>query len=275
MDIDIGTYSIWKRSADLTPEQVTKAESLGYGAVWAGGSPPGDLEHVERLIAARDHIPVLTGIVNMWRDDADTVAASFHRIERQHPGRFVLGVGIGHREAIDEYANPYDKMVDYVAELVEAGVPKRRIVLAALGPRALRLAAAETAGTHPYFTTPRHTRTARQTIGDGPLLAPEQTVVIDSDRSRGIATARDFTARYLRLENYRNSLLREGWSPGDLEDGGSDDLVSEVVLIGEAPDVAARLHSHLDAGADHVAIQILGDEDLSLFAELAPYLDFG
>lgn len=273
MELDIGKYSVWKRSSELTPAMVGIAEQLGLGSVWAGGSPPGDLEHVEALVAGGDSIPVITGIVNMWRADPHVVAASYHRIQEAKPDRFILGVGIGHREAVDEYESPYSKMVEYLAALSRAGVPSDRLVLAALGPRALQLSAAETLGTHLYFTTPRHTAMARELLGEEPLIAPEQTVVVTGDEEAGLKTARDFASRYLRLENYRNSLLREGWAEADLDDGGSDELVAEVVTVGSAGTVAQAIEAHIDAGADHVAIQILGDGDMSGFRSLAPHLN--
>lgn len=260
MTVSLGRYGMWKRAADITPGLAGLTEELGYGALWVGGSPSGDLTVVEDAIAATGTIGVASGIVNMWREDAATVAASYHRIEAAHPGRFLLGVGIGHPEATAEYRNPYDTMVAYIDDLSAAGVPKERMVLAALGPKALRLSAEKTAGSHPYFTTPRHTRLAREVVGDGVLLAPEQTVVIDHDSDRALDVARKFAARYLALTNYRNSLLREGWDSADLHDGGSARLLDEVVLIGDPATVADGIRAHLDAGADHVAIQILGDD---------------
>ncbi len=256
----------------MSPELAGLTEELGYGALWVGGSPTGDLAIVEEAVAATDTIGIATGIVNMWREDAATVAASYHRIEAGHPGRFLLGVGIGHPESTAEYQNPYDTMVTYIDQLSAAGVPKERMILAALGPRALRLSAEKTAGSHPYFTTPRHTRLAREVVGEGVLLAPEQTVVIDDDRERALDVARTFAARYLALSNYRNSLLREGWETADLDNGGSSRLLDEVVLIGDPARVADGIRAHLDAGPDHVAIQILGDDPEPGYRALAAEL---
>jgi probable F420-dependent oxidoreductase len=143
------------------------------------------------------------------------------------------------------------------------------MILAALGPRALRLAAERTIGSHPYFTTPRHTGSAREIVGPDVVLAPEQTVVIDPDRDRAVDTARTFAQRYLGLINYRNSLLREGWSDQDLGDGGSDRLVEEVVPVGDPGVVAAAARAHLEAGADHVTIQVLGPDPVAAYRDLA------
>jgi probable F420-dependent oxidoreductase len=258
MTIDVGRYGIWQRRQELSPEFAVEAEALGYGAIWIGSSPPGDLALAEALLDATDRIVIATGIVNMWATPAREVAASYHRIVAKHPDRFLLGVGIGHPEQTDEYRSPYNTMVDYLDTLDEAGVPVAGRALAALGPKALRLAADRTAGAHPYLTTPDHTREARQLVGAGVLLAPEQKVVLDTDAERARAVGRPFVDRpYLHLVNYRSNLLRLGWTEADLDDGGSDALIDALVAHGDAATVAERLTAHLEAGADHVCAQVL------------------
>ncbi|MHA6618349.1 LLM class F420-dependent oxidoreductase [Pseudonocardia sp. DLS-67] len=273
MTIDVGRYGIWQRAADLSPEFAAEVEALGYGAIWIGGSPPGDLALSESLLDATERIVVATGIVNMWKTPAEEVAKSYHRLAAKHPDRFLLGVGIGHPEATAEYRSPYATMVDYLDRLDAADVPVAGRALAALGPKALRLAADRTAGTHPYLTTPEHTREARRIVGDGVLVAPEQKVVLDTDAERARAIGRPVVDRpYLHLVNYRSNLLRLGWSEADLDGGGSDALVDALVAHGEAETVAARLTAHLDAGADHVCAQVLtadGADPLPAFRELA------
>lgn len=272
MKIELGKYGAWQRAPDVTPDGAAQIEALGYGALWIGGSPSGDLDQIESVLDATESMPVATGIVNMWRDDAATVATSYHRIQERHPNRFLLGVGISHPESISQYESPYETMVGYLGELVDAEVPEEHMILAALGPRALQLAADRTAGSHPYFTTPRHTRWARQLVGDAMVLAPEQTVVVSGDADQAQAIARNFAARYLSLVNYRNSLLREGWPQEDLENGGSADLLEEVVATGDVATVSAALEDHLAAGADHVCVQDIGPDPIvglrSLAAEL-------
>jgi probable F420-dependent oxidoreductase len=212
----------------------------------------------------------------MWSTPAAEVAESFHRIEAKHPGRFLLGVGIGHPEMTSTYRSPYATMVDYLDQLDDAGVPVASRALAALGPKALRLAADRTAGAHPYLTTPEHTREARAIIGDGVLLAPEQKVVLDTDAERARALGRPVVDRpYLHLVNYRSNLLRLGWSEADLDDGGSDALIDALVAHGDAKTVAQRLTAHLDAGADHVCAQVLtadGADPVPALRELAEAL---
>ena len=272
MTIDIGRFGIWKRAAEVTPDLARVVEELGYGALWVGGSPPGDLAVVESVIEATSSIGVATGIVNMWREDPGTVAGSYHRIQGNHPNRLLLGVGIGHPEATSEYRKPYETMVNYLEQLDSTGVPSEHMILAALGPKSLRLAAERTAGSHPYFTTPKHTRLAREIVGPDVLLAPEQTVVVDDDLDRARDTARSFAARYLGLVNYRNSLLREGWAESELDDGGSDRLLDEVVLTGSLEEIAAGINAHVEAGADHVCIQDLGPDPESAYRDLAHLL---
>jgi probable F420-dependent oxidoreductase len=261
MTIDVGRYGIWQRRQALSPEFAVEAEALGYGAIWIGSSPPGDLALAESLLDATERIVIATGIVNMWTTPAREVAASHHRIAAKHPGRFLLGVGIGHPEHTSQYRSPYATMVDYLDELDGAEVPVADRALAALGPKALRLAADRTAGAHPYLTTPEHTREAREILGEGVLLAPEQKVVLDTDPERARAIGRPVVDQpYLHLVNYRSNLLRLGWSEADLDDGGSDALVDALVAHGDAQTVAGRLTAHLDAGADHVCAQVLTPE---------------
>jgi probable F420-dependent oxidoreductase len=258
MTVELGRYGIWRTQRALDPELAVEVEALGYGAIWIGGSPPGDLALAESMLDATQRIAVATGIANMWSTPAEEVAASYQRIEAKHPGRFLLGVGIGHPEATKEYRSPYATMVDYLDRLDEAGVPVAGRALAALGPKALRLSADRTAGAHPYLTTPEHTREARETLGEGVLLAPEQKVVVDTDAARARPVGRRSVDNpYLHLVNYRSNLLRLGWSEADLDDGGSDALIDALVAHGDAATVAARLAAHLDAGADHVCAQVL------------------
>ncbi len=254
----LGRFGVWRGSSQVTPELAVGLERLGYGALWLGASPRGDLAQVEQLLDATTTLTLATGIVNMWQDDAHTVAASFARIEGRHPGRFLLGVGAGHREATQHYAKPYDTLVSYVDGLLGDGVPAQSLVLAALGPKVLRLAAERTAGAHPYLVPPEHTRQARAILGDGPLLAPEQKVVLETDPERARAIGRPRVQNpYLGLVNYTSNLRRLGWSDEDLSGGGSDALIDALVAHGSADQVAARLGEHLAAGADHVAVQLL------------------
>ncbi|WP_020669342.1 LLM class F420-dependent oxidoreductase [Amycolatopsis nigrescens] len=273
MTVNLGRIGIWRPVWDLTPGLAVEIEKLGYGAIWVGGSPDGGLELEESLLDATSSIAVATGIVNMWKDDAATVGASYHRLAAKHPGRFLLGVGIGHPEATQVYQKPYDKIVSYLDELDEAGVPVEDRVLAALGPKVLKLSGERTAGAHPYLTVPAHTREARQVLGDGPLLAPEQKVVLETDPDKARAIGRPAVQHpYLGLVNYTRNLLRLGYSEQDIADGGSDRLIDDLALHGDAETIARGVRAHLEAGADHVNIQVLGDDPLPGYRALAPLL---
>jgi len=272
MTIELGGFGIFRMAGETTPEVAQEVERLGFGALWLGGSPSGDLGSIERLLDATDSIPIATGIVNMWHDPASIVANSYHRVSERHPGRFLLGVGIGHPEASSEYRHPLATILEYLDQLDAAGVPTENLVLAALGPKVLAAAAEHTRGAHPYLTTPRHTRLARGVIGDSPLLAPEQTVVVESDQEQAREIGRAMVSRYLRLVNYRNNLLREGWTELDLDDGGSDQLVDELVLAGTPQEIVEGLRRHLTAGADHVSIQTLGPDPVVGYRALAEVL---
>lgn len=255
--IDLGGLGIWRPWSALDPGLAKDVEDLGYGAIWVGGSPAGGLDVVGRLLAATDRIVIATGIVNMWNTRADEVAASYHRLNDAHGGRFLLGVGVGHRESTQEYRDPYETIVRYLDRLDAGNVPAEGRVLAALGPKVLRLSAERTAGAHPYLTTPEHTRRARDTLGAGPLLAPEQKVVLDPDPGRARALARGMLGRYLALRNYVANIKRLGFTDADVAGDGSDALVDALIAHGDAAAVAAGLTGHLYAGADHVAVQVL------------------
>ncbi|HUR74768.1 MAG TPA: LLM class F420-dependent oxidoreductase [Sporichthya sp.] len=255
----LGRFGVWWTTAATTPELAVETEKLGYGTIWVGASPRAPLTQLEELLDATERIVVASGIVNMWADEPGPVAEAYHRIEARHPGRLLLGVGIGHPEATKEYKDPYTSMVEYLDALDALEVPKNRMVLAALGPKVLKLAADRTLGAHPYLTTPAHTASARAIVGDA-LLAPEHKVVLSTDADAARAVGRPTVEFYLRLVNYRRNLLRHGFTEADLADGGSDAVVDALVLHGDAKTVADGLREHLDAGADHVSIQVLGDD---------------
>jgi probable F420-dependent oxidoreductase len=269
MSIELGTVGIWRHASGLTPEVVAEVEALGYGAIWVGGSPPGDLCVIEHLLDTTDHIAVATGIVNVWKDDAATVGTSYHRITARHPGRFLLGLGIGHPEATQDYQQPYAKLVSYLDQLDDLKVPAEGRVLAALGPKVLRLAAQRAAGAHPYLVTPEHTRWARQVLGDGPLLAPDQKVVLETDPERARTIGRPRLQPYLGLTNYLSNLRTLGWTDADFADGGSDALLDALIVHGDAEAIARGVTAHLDAGADHVAVQVLNPDPLPALRALA------
>src|SRR5690349_4628757 len=174
MTIELGKAGIWRHPSGLTPAMAAEAEALGYGAIWLGGSPDGDLGVVDQLLDATDRIVVGTSIVNVWKDGATAVAASYHRLAEKYPDRFLLGLGPGHPAAPQQYQKPYDQLVSNLDGLDDLKVPASRRPPAPLGPRALRLSAQRSAAPPPYLLTPEHTRQARQILGAGALLAPEQ-----------------------------------------------------------------------------------------------------
>jgi probable F420-dependent oxidoreductase len=255
---DLGRFGVWLAFRSLAPELAAQIESLGYGAAWVGGSPDAELDWVDPALAQTNSLQLATGIVNIWSAPAPAVAQSYHRIEKAHPGRFLLGIGAGHREHTEEYVKPYDALVDYLDELDEAVVPTSRRVLAALGPRVLKLAAERSAGAHPYLTTPQHTAKAREAMGNSVFLAPEHKVVLSTDAAEARRIGRASVEHYLGLSNYVNNLRRLGFSEDDLTKPGSDRLIDSVVAYGTPEAIAARLNEHLEAGADHVALQVLG-----------------
>jgi probable F420-dependent oxidoreductase len=260
--------ALWQK---VTPKQFQDIEALGYGAIWAGGSPAAELSWVEPILEATTNLKVATGIVNIWTAAAGPVAESFHRIDKAFPNRFLLGIGVGHPEALTEYKKPYDALTEYLDELDEHGVPKDRIVVAALGPQVLKLSARRTAGAHPYLTTPEHTAQARELIGPDAYLAPEHKVFLSTDErlreehvtdaEQARATGRKALDMYLGLANYLNNFKRLGFTDEDLAKPGSDRFIDAVVAHGTIDSIAARLNEHLAAGADTVAVQVLTSPD--------------
>jgi probable F420-dependent oxidoreductase len=256
----IGAWFNPQYDDDTRTNFVIQAEALGYPTAWLGFGRASidDLALIERVLDATTTITVATAIVNMWTNDPTRIAVAYRRIAARHRDRFLLGVGIGHPESITTYRKPYATMIDYFDQLDAGGVPADRRILAALGPPALQLAADRTLGTHPYLVVPDHTRAARRLLGPGVVIAPEHKVVLETDPELARRIGRPFVATpYLQLQNYTNNLRRYGYTDDDIAGGGSDRLIDALVLHGSAETIAAGLRAHLDAGADHVAIQVL------------------
>jgi probable F420-dependent oxidoreductase len=253
-------------------EAVAELEGLGFTALWMPGGAGGPiLERAQLLVDATVTIAVATGILNIWAHEPDDVATAHAGIELDAHGRFLLGLGVSHAPMVDRmegarYGRPLSKMRSYLDALdaQPAPVPPSERVLAALGPKMLDLARERAAGAHPYFVPVAHTRFARERLGPGPLLAPEQGVVLDEDPTAAKAKAREHLARYLQLPNYTNNLLRHGLTEDDLRDGGSDRLLEAIVVTGGVEAVAERIREHREAGADHVCLQVLGEGLLPL-----------
>jgi probable F420-dependent oxidoreductase len=269
----LGRHGVFLPTRSITPELALRIESLGYGAAWIGGSPDADLSWVEPALANTSSLQLATGIINIWSSPATAVADSYHRIEKNFPGRFLLGIGVGHREHTQEYRKPYDALVSYLDELDAASVPTSRRVLAALGPKVLALSAERSAGAHPYLTPPEHTARARELVGRTVFLAPEHKVVLTADADEARQIGRQSIGFYFDLSNYVNNWRRLGFTENDVRKPGSDKLIDAVVAYGTPATIAARLDEHLKAGADHVAIQVLGggpqDKLLAALSELA------
>ncbi|MEW2169990.1 TIGR03620 family F420-dependent LLM class oxidoreductase [Streptomyces sp. NPDC007027] len=262
-----GRVGIWSGALHLSrvddtggkavAEALAELEELGYGTVWIGGSPtPGDAAAV---VAATRSITVATGILSIWNHTAEEVAAAVSAIDPGARRRFVLGLGVSHGPMAPRYAKPYSAMTAYLDALdaAEPSVGSGHRVLAALGPKMLELAADRSLGAHPYLVTTEHTARARAALGPDALLAPELTAVVDTDLDRARSTAWAMLGRYLQLPNYTANLLRLGFTEGDFEGGGSVRLLHALFALGDAEEVTRRTWEYLDAGADHVALQVL------------------
>lgn len=252
---DLGKFASF--GMGVTPEDAAAIEALGYGAVWVAGSPPAELDWVDPALAQTRTLKLATGIVNIWTARAEDVATSFHRIENAYPGRFLLGLGVGHPEADAQFTKPINALNTYLDVLDEHGVPKDRRALAALGPQVLKLSARRSAGAHPVLVTPEHTARARELIGPDAFLAPAVPVVPTTDVAQARAVGRKTLELYLGLSNYLNNWKRLGFTDEDITRPGSDRLVDSLIVYGTTETIASRLAEHIEAGADHVPIQLL------------------
>jgi probable F420-dependent oxidoreductase len=238
--------------------RVKGLEDSGYGTVWIAGNAPGDLAIPESFLAETESIAVGTAIVNVWAEDADVVAQSFHRVNARFPGRFVLGVGIGHREMSgDVYQKPFPTLTKYVDRLLELGVPGDQIILAALRSKVLELSRSKTAGALPYFTTVPHTKKARSALGPDRTLAVVQIVATDDDRDVNHSAAREHSSFYLGLQNYVSNLQENGFPDLRVGDEPSEELLQALIPLDGLDASLERIGEHFDAGADHVAIMPL------------------
>jgi probable F420-dependent oxidoreductase len=219
---------------------------------------------IRPILEATSTLVAATGILNVWSNEPGDTAAADAALRGDFPGRFMLGIGIGHPEATSDYRRPLKTMREFIDGLDASPSPPPvdERCLAALGPKMLDLAGERTAGTHPYFTTVDHTRFARERLGRGKLVAPEVACVVDSDPGRAKAVARDYAKLYLGLTNYTNNLLEFDFTEDDVVDGGSDRLIDAVIPQGSAEQIAEVVRAHLDAGADHVCVQPLGEEGI-------------
>jgi probable F420-dependent oxidoreductase len=270
----------WARERDA----VQQLEAAGYGAFWPGeGNGTKEIfAHCALLLGATERAVVAPGIANIYARDPLAAASGANTLAEAFPGRFVLGLGVSHKPSVEQRGAVYDRPIAAMRGYLDAldGVPfvsappaeAAPVVLAALGPKMLDLARERTFGAHPYFVPPEHTALARERLGAGKLLAPEQAVLLVSDPSEARRQAREHVRVYLQLPNYVNNLRRLGFGDEDVSGDGSDRLVDAIVAWGSHDQVRARVVEHLDAGADHVCVQALGPKALDQLLELAPAL---
>lgn len=279
--MDIGRVGLWTFLLDQHPTErirdlAQEIEEMGWPTLWRPESVGRDaLISSSILLDATTRLNVATGIAQIYARHPVTTAAAQKTLAEAHDDRFLLGLGVAHASSVEgvrglDYSTPYSDMVAYLEAMANAPytsvepASKPLTVLAALGPKMLKLSATAADGAHPYFTPVEHTASAREIIGEGPLLAPQVMVVIDSDVNRAREVARRTMARYLRLPNYTNNLLRYGFTQTDI-DTSSDRLVDAIVACGDLGVTLQRVQDHHDAGADHVCIQVLAaDDDLDV-----------
>lgn len=270
----IGIWSLELRFGDKAESSKAAAEldELGYGALWIpGGIDAGAPADVERLLGATRRTVIATGILNMWRHEPSQLAAWFAALPDAHKARTLLGLGVSHGSTIGEkWGKPLAVARQFVDGLEAAGMDRDKLCLAALGPKMLALAGERTAGAHPYLVTPEHTADARAILGPDKLLAPEQGVILEEDPVRARELALAALESYRMLPNYRNNWLRLGFTEQEIDEV-DDRLVHRLFAVGGVDDVAERVRAHLDAGADHVCLQVIAGARGGDFATLLPH----
>ncbi|MCT2548204.1 TIGR03620 family F420-dependent LLM class oxidoreductase [Streptomyces atratus] len=285
--MELGTIGIWSLAfthGDRTEarDAAAELEELGYGAIWLGGSPGGnprgDLVTAAEVLAATDRIAVATACVSIWERSPNRLAATYHALPQQQRSRLLIGLGVSHADFVGRYREPYHALRSYLDELdaVTPSLPSTARMIGAHGPQMTRLAAARSTGVHPYLVDSAHTAWARAMLGDGPMLALEQTVILHTSAETARAKARTMLAPYLKLRNYRSAWLRRGFTTEDLAFGGSNRLIDALFAWGSPDEIAARLTEHRTAGADHVAVQVVTDTPATFarqaWRDLAPEL---
>ena len=263
----LGQIGIW-RLRHLGTEGIDEIEALGFSALWIGGSPSTD--DARPYLEASSTLAIATGILNVWQHEPADVAAGHAALTHDFPGRFLLGIGIGHPEATSDYTRPLVTMRAFFDGLDP--VPKAERIAAALGPKMLDLAAERSLGAHTYFVPPEHTRSARERIGPDAVIAAEVACVVESDADTARGIAREYAERYLARRNYANNLRRLGFADEELAGSGSDRLIDAVIPHGSAEKIADAVRAHLDAGADHVCLQPLGPHPAEDYRALAAVL---
>ena len=274
--MNLGRIGLWAADFDLQPmtkaqEAIAQVEEMGYGAVWVPEAVIREpFASTALLLSATKKMVLATGIASLHARTAQTMQAGWKTLTEAFPDRFLLGIGVSHAPMVQgvhkgNYDKPYSTMVEYL-DAMDNGIffaaapttaPQR--VLAALGPKMLKLAAERGAGAHPYFTPVEHTAFARETMGANALLAPELAVVLETDATKAREIARKYMTTYTRLPNYTNNLKRFGFTEEEITHQ-EDRLVDAIVAWGSIDSVTAAVKGHLDAGADHVCIQVLTDK---------------
>jgi probable F420-dependent oxidoreductase len=286
--VGIWSFALQRLAAADAGAARRELERLGYPTVWMPESL-GSKEvfaHAALLLAGSERAIVAPGIASIYARDPMAMAGGAKALAEAYPGRFVLGIGVSHAPSVQSRGGSYGKPVETMTAYLDAmdaaayagpepsePVP---LVLAALGPKMLELAAARADGAHPYFVPVEHTPFARNALGPEPCLVVEQTAVLSTDPGEARRIGRAFARHYLALPNYANNLRRLGWSDEDIANDGSDRLIDAVIAWGDVDAIVARVRAHLDGGADHVCLQLRAessaDPSLAGYAELAAAL---
>jgi probable F420-dependent oxidoreductase len=281
--VGVWTFGFDGRAPSAIAKDVGAIEEAGYPALWIpeGGGSNDVLMNLAWLLGASEHLTVASGIANISAREPDVLARGAGFLRAAYDDRLVLGVGVGHsyttvRRGID-WDRPLARMRAYLEVMDDASdatAPPR--LLAALGDGMLRLSADRALGAHTYFVPVEHTAHARDVLGPEPVIAVELGIVPGADTPTALAAARAWAASYLELPNYANNWRRLGFGEDDVTGGGSEELLRAAIAWGDADTICDRVRAHLDAGADHVCVQVLEaddtDTEIAALVALAPEL---
>ena len=289
----LGPIGLWTFALDRQPwsrakDAAAEIEEMGWSAIWVPEATNRNaLVNATLLLGATERMVVATGIAPIHNRDAMASANGQRTLDEAFPGRFLFGLGVSHQWLVEDirggtYTKPLATMRAYLEAMdaapfsAHAPSMRGRKVIAALGPKMLALSAELADGAHPYLTTPEHTATAREILGPDKILAPDQKLLLETDPAEARRISRMHLAGYLAQPNYQNSFLRQGYTRDDIDNGGSDHLIDSIVAWGTLEQVCARVQAHRDAGASHVAVQLLprdmGDLPLAEYRRLADAL---
>jgi probable F420-dependent oxidoreductase len=251
--LPLGTYgAVVAPSEGLELVETARAlEEMGFSTIWLTGGPLSSLSQVADVVRGTTRATIATGIIPIVTFGSKEVDDLYADLERTDPGRFVVGLGGAHGP------DPIPTLEAYLDRLL---VPQSARLLAALGPRMLRMAQEKASGAFPVLVTPAWTANARAALDPGTTLAVEQLVVLETDADRARSVARGPLSFLSTVPAYQANFRRMGFTDDDIA-SVSDRLVDALVPWGDPDSVAGRIRAQLEAGAEHAALSVVSTDN--------------